>query len=314
MGIETSWVDRSFRVMGTDARVLALGGAPEVVDRVQDRLVGLEARWSRFRPDSEVSLLNAAGGGRPVVVSPLTFTLIGHAVESWRRTAGRFDPTGLAAIEAWGYDRDFAQLGEHPVTAPSHVPEPLHGCDQVLLDPIVRSVTLGPGMRLDLGGIGKGFAADVVAGELADAGVESGCVDLGGDLRVVGVGPYDGAWLIDFDDPVAAETIGTLRFAAGAVATSTRLRRRWRRGDAEVHHLLDPATGAPADSGVASVTVLAGEAWWAEVLAKAAFVAGGDAGRDLLEEHGVEGFLIRDDGTVTATAGLDRFRADAFRS
>ncbi len=300
--------------MGTDARVLALGGAPEVVDRVQDRLAALEARWSRFRPDSEVSLLNAVGGDRPVVVSPLTFTLIGHAVESWRRTAGRFDPTGLAAIEAWGYDRDFAQVAERSVTAPGSAPEPLLGCDRVLLDPIVRSVTLGPGMRLDLGGIGKGFAADVVAGDLADAGVESGCIDLGGDLRVVGAGPYDGAWLTDFDDPVAAATIGTLRFAAGAVATSTRLRRRWRRGDAEVHHLLDPATGAPADSGVASVTVLAGEAWWAEVLAKAAFVAGGDAGRDLLQTHGVDGFLVRDDGTVTVTAGLDRFRADAFRS
>lgn len=314
MGTETSWIDRRFRVMGTNARILARGGAPEVVDRVQDRLAALEARWSRFRPDSEVSLLNAAGGDRPVVVSPLTFTLIGHAVESWRRTAGRFDPTGLAAIEAWGYDRDFAELVAQPVAGTSHAPEPLLGCDRVVLDPTVRSVTLGPGIRLDLGGIGKGFAADIVAGELVDAGVESGCVDLGGDLRVVGAGPYDGAWLTNFDDPVVAASVGTLRFAAGAVATSTRLRRRWRRGDAEVHHLLDPATGAPADSGVASVTVLAGEAWWAEVLAKAGFVAGCDAGRELLETHGVDGFLIGDDGGVTTTAGLDRFRADALKS
>ena len=95
----------------------------------------------------------------------------------------------------------------------------------------------------------------------------------------------------------------------GAVATSTKLRRRWRRGDVMLHHLLDPSTGAPADSGLATVTVIAGDAWWAEVLAKAAFVAGPDAGVRLLEESGVEGLLVADDGTVIETAGLAAFRS-----
>src|SRR3954447_24763877 len=101
-----SWADRSFRVMGTTARLLASGGAPEAMDRAEDTLHGLEARWSRFLPESELSLLNAAGGGRPVVVSAGTFALIARAVDAWRRTGGTFDPTGLDAIRAWGYDRD----------------------------------------------------------------------------------------------------------------------------------------------------------------------------------------------------------------
>ncbi len=305
---ETSWVDRTFRVMGTNARVLALGGAPEIVDRAQDRLADLEQLWSRFRPDSELSLLNAAAAERPVVVSRLTFTLIAHAVEAWRRTAGRFDPTGLAALQSWGYDRDFPSVtGAAAPTSVPHESVPLTGCGEIRMDPIVRSVTLGPGVQLDLGGIGKGFAADLVAQDLAEAGVTAGCVDLGGDLRVVGSGPYDGAWRATFDDPVAMAQIGSLRFGAGAVATSTRLKRRWRRGGHEVHHLLDPHTGAPAASGVASVTVLAGAAWWAEVLAKAAFVAGPRDGVALLEAEGVDGFVVRDDGVVVETARLDQF-------
>ncbi|MBK5287102.1 MAG: FAD:protein FMN transferase, partial [Acidimicrobiia bacterium] len=228
---------------------------------------------------------------------------------------GRFDPTGLSALEAWGYDRDWDQVRDgSPTESAGGGTAPLVGCSGIQMDSIVRSVTLGRGVRLDLGGIGKGYAADVVAQDLADAGVESGCVDLGGDLRAVGTGPYDGAWVANFDDPTAFEQVGSLRFATGAVATSTRLRRRWRRGEQELHHLLDPATGAPAQSGVASVTVVAAEAWWGEVLAKAAFVAGPRDGLELLEAQGVDGFVIRDDGVVLETASLDQFCVRPVRS
>ena len=302
--------------MGTHARILAQGEAPGAVDRACDSLAGLERAWSRFLPESELSLLNAAGGGRPVVVSPSTFALISHAVNAWRHTAGRFDPTGLAALESWGYDRTFDELirAGHDAQPSScreaePTPAPLVGCAAIELDPIVRAVTLPEGLHLDLGGIGKGYAADLVAQELMDAGANAVCVDLGGDLRVMGPGPYDHAWETTFDAPNLADRIGRLRFDHGAIATSTKLRRRWRRGDVMLHHLLDPSTGAPADSGLATVTVIAGDAWWAEVLAKAAFVAGAVAGVRLLEASGVEGLLVADDGTVIETAGLAAFRS-----
>ena len=301
--------------MGTHARILAQGEPPGAVDRGCDSLAGLERAWSRFLPESELSLLNAAGGGRPVVVSPSTFALISHAVDAWRHTAGRFDPTGLGALQALGYDRTFDEV--EPSDQPDQPDEsdlsttahPLVGCAAIELDPIVRAVTLPPGLHLDLGGIGKGYAADLITQELMDAGANAVCVDLGGDLRVMGPGPYDHAWETTFDAPDLADRIGRLRIDHGAVATSTKLRRRWRRGDVMLHHLLDPSTGAPANSGLATVTVIAGDAWWAEVLAKAAFVAGPIAGVRLLEESGVEGVLVTDDGTLIETAGLAAFRS-----
>ena len=305
--------------MGTHARILAHGDPPGAVDRACGSLAALERAWSRFLPESELSLLNATGGGHPVIVSPSTFTLISHAVDAWRHTEGRFDPTGLAALASWGYDRTFDAVvagggdltGVDAATSIANRPssQPLAGCAAIQLDPIVRAVTLPVGLNLDLGGIGKGYAADLVTQELMDAGARAACVDLGGDLRVMGPGPYDDAWETMFDAPDLATQIGRLRFDHGAVATSTRLRRRWRRGGVMLHHLLDPATGAPADSGLATVTVIAGDAWWAEVLAKAAFVAGPVAGVRLLEQSGVEGLLVTDDGTVIETAGLAAFRS-----
>ena len=298
--------------MGTHARILAHGAPPGAVDRACDSLAALERAWSRFLPESELSLLNATGGGRPVVVSPSTFALIAHAVDAWRHTAGRFDPTGLVALQAWGYDRTFddvVRAGADVTASDPASARALVGCSGIGLDPIVRAVTLPAGLNLDLGGIGKGYAADLVTQEIMDAGARAACVDLGGDLRVMGPGPYDDAWETTFDAPDLATQIGRLRFGQGAVATSTRLRRRWRRGDVMLHHLLDPATGAPADSGLSTVTVIAGDAWWAEVLAKAAFVAGPVAGVALLEQSGVEGLLVADDGTVVETAGLAAFRS-----
>jgi thiamine biosynthesis lipoprotein len=112
---------------------------------------------------------------------------------------------------------------------------------------------------------------------------------------------------VEVDDPLATGRTGLLTLASGAVATSTRLRRTWTRDGASRHHLIDPRTGAPAESGLASVTVIAGEAWRAEVLAKAAFVGGIEAAT-LVTEAGATGLLVTDDGDVVELPGLDAFR------
>jgi thiamine biosynthesis lipoprotein len=166
-------------------------------------------------------------------------------------------------------------------------------------------VHLPVGVRIDLGGIGKGTAADLVVGELLTAGAEGACVDLGGDIRVGGTGPEAGTWRIDLDPDL--EGGRTFRLAEGAVVTSTRARRAWTRGGVPQHHLIDPRRGAPAASGLRSVTVVAAEAATAEVLAKAAFVAGPDAGRILLGEHAVTGLLVDDRGHVEHLPGLEAF-------
>ena len=163
------------------------------------------------------------------------------------------------------------------------------GCGDVELDSLVSAVRLPVGVALDLGGIGKGAAADEVSAELLAAGVPGVTgvlVNLGGDLRARGEAPQPHGWVVDVDDPLDTGRTGLLAFAEGAIATSTKLRRAWTRGERTLHHLIDPRTGEPAESGLASVTVVAGEAWRAEVLAKAAFVAGVDDGRALIEACG----------------------------
>ncbi|HEY3722790.1 MAG TPA: FAD:protein FMN transferase [Acidimicrobiia bacterium] len=302
-----TWSDVRFPAMGSTARLLVLGGPPDLPERARARLAWLEARWSRFEPTSDVSRVNAAGG-RPVVVSPETFEVVALAIDCWRATAGAFDPTVLDALERVGYDRDFAAVGSSTVDREVPAPaRPAPGCAGIELLPRLPAVRLPPGVRIDLGGIGKGRAADLLAGELRAAGADGVCVDLGGDVRVTGTAPEPAGWRVLLDRAVAPHP-GFL-LAEGGVATSTRLRRRWTRGGTEQHHLVDPASGDPARTGLAAVTVVAAHTAGAEVLAKAAFVAGPEAGPELLRTHGVTGLLVADDGSVRELAGLGSFRA-----
>jgi len=312
---DTFWTDRAFRVMGTRARILCTGGPDGLAARGEALARDLEARWTRFDPASELMRLNA-GAGRPVRVSEPTFALVARAVDAWRRTAGRFDPTGLDALIASGYDRDFAELQDAPddsMPVRALASTRLPGCRGIELDPLVAAVLLPRGVQLDLGGIGKGYAADRVVAALVEAGATGVCVDLGGDVRMAGVGPYDGAWTVELRDETLASRYGSLRLATGAVATSTTQLRRWTRGEQTCHHLLDPATGRASTSGVATVTVVGADAWWSEVLAKAALVAGAAAGVALLTAEGVDGVLVTDTGSVRATPGFAAWctRSDA---
>jgi thiamine biosynthesis lipoprotein len=300
----------AFRAMGTDVEILVLDGPADLGERAAAAIERLEAKWSRFRPTSELCRLNAAGGA-PVVVSRETLDVIERAVDAWRTTGGRYDPTVLAALEAAGYDRDFDAVraqGDLAPAAPLDAPAPAPGCGAITVDRLVGAVRLPAGAALDLGGIGKGYTADLVAVELHDAGARGVLVNLGGDLRAVGDAPAPGAWVVAIDDPLGTGATGLVTLGQGAIATSTRLRRAWTRGGTARHHLIDPRTGEPATSGLASVTVIAGDAWRAEVLAKAAFVAGLDEGRRIVEASGATGLLVSDDGEVVELAGLADFR------
>jgi len=295
-----------FRAMGTDVTVLTLGAPPDAGADPATAIERLEARWSRFRPTSELCVLNAAATA-PLVVSPETFSLVELAVRSWEMTGGRYDPTVLPAVVAAGYDRDFGDVAARGA-GPAATTGPAPGCAGIELDPVVRAVRLPAGVALDLGGIGKGYAADLVARELVDGGARGALVNLGGDLRAVGDAPEPHGWVVAVDDPLDTGETGLLALAEGAIATSTRLRRAWDREGVAAHHLIDPRTGRPAWSGLASVTVVAREAWRGEVLAKAAFIGGAGEGAALIESSGATGLLVHDDGRVQELGGLSAFR------
>jgi thiamine biosynthesis lipoprotein len=300
--------ERHVAVMGTTAHVVVVAGNGRTADDLADRAVGrlhqLEARWSRFLPTSEVSACNAAMGA-PVIVSADTQLLVQRAVDGWRRTHGRFDPTVHDSMLAVGYDRDFDAIDRAAPDPVTTVPAP--GCAGIVVDRVVGAVRLPRGARFDPGGIGKGLAADLVAEELRRDGAAGVCVNVGGDLRVEGLAPGAAGWVVDVDHPVGGPPVASIRLGGGAVASTWRTRRRWGPPEAERHHLVDPTTGAPARSGLAGVAVVAGRAWWAEVVAKAAFVDGPAAGRARIEAHGLAGYLVDDAGAVHSAGPVDAF-------
>lgn len=260
----------TFPAMGTEVHVAIVGDA-DLLDRARERIEDLEARWSRFRPQSEMSRLNATPGV-PVMVSDETFGLVSVALQGWRATAGAFDPTVLDAMIANGYGRSFELLDGTMQARPANA----GAVEQIALDPATRAITLPHGTGIDPGGIGKGLAADVVVADLLDRGAESVCVNIGGDLRIEG----SDAWDVDIEHP-GRGVIASVRLVGGAVATTSRRKRAWRTDIGDAHHLIDPATLRPVETTIEGVSVVTGEAWWAEVIAKAAFVAGERAARTI---------------------------------
>jgi thiamine biosynthesis lipoprotein len=290
--------------MGTTAHVVVVGDrAATLVDGAAVRLAALERRWSRFLPTSDISRCNALGGSH-VVVSPETVQLVRHAVAGWTATDGRFDPTILPALRALGYDRDFAAVAEHAaaLSAPRCGEAP--GCGAIEYDEQIRTVTLPPGVEFDPGGIGKGFAADLVCEQLVGAGARGALVNVGGDLRAHGDPPNGASWDVAIVDPAqTGREVTRVALLDGAVATSSRARRRWLTASGPAHHLLDPRTGLPARTRHATVSVIAGTAWWAEVVSKAVLVAGLDV--DVGAQFNARVVTIDDNGVTRSWPGFE---------
>jgi thiamine biosynthesis lipoprotein len=284
--------------MGTECDVVVVGGGSDDTTFAHARVEELEARWSRFRPDSELCRLNRAAG-RAVEVSHETAAVVAAAVTAWHATGGRFDPTVIDALECAGYDRPFA-TGLDGASPVRDAPECVPGCASITFDAAAGTVTVPLGTRLDLGGIAKGFAADLVAGELVARGASGALVSLGGDLRALGTPPTPAGWIVGIDAVPGASVV----VQDGGLATSATTRRRWMRAGALQHHVIDPTTCAPAAFPAAIVTVFAPAAARAEVLATVALLAGHEA-LAVLVAHGASGVVVGADGVARTTPDLD---------
>ena len=277
---------RAFRAMGSDFELFvrpSSGGASEAFDAVEAEVERLEQIMSRFRPGSELARLNRAGA---LEVSPDLARVIELALAARERTAGRFDPCVHDALVAAGYDRTFTQVASDGAGRARVAPS----CGGDISVDGLR-IELENGARLDLGGIGKGYAAERAADILAAAGP---ClVDAGGDIAVRG----GHAW------PVGVETgegVVTLALESGALATSGSDRRRWIRDGEERHHLIDPRTGRSSLSDVLRVTVFADNAVEAEVLAKHLFLGGANEAA----ESGSSAIVVTRTGATIYTGGF----------
>jgi thiamine biosynthesis lipoprotein len=272
------------------------------------RLQQLERLWSRFVADSEVSLVNRSAG-RPVVVGPETFSAIEFAVAGWRATSGRFDPCVLPALTAAGYDRSFEDIDRSDPAPPCTTQR--GGCGDIVLDPVDRTVTLPADAAIDLGGVGKGLAADHIADELMMRGATATCVNLGGDIAARSLPEAPSTWTVGIAASHGVDEDGsnltTIAIAEGGLATSAKTRRRWRSGDETWHHLIDPQTDRPTTNGLEAVTVLTQRAAWAEVLTKAAFVAGPDVADQVIEATGAAGMIVAESGEISRVGDFERF-------
>ena len=276
--------------MGTEVEVfLDAEVGSSVLEDAEREVHRLEGLLSRFRPDSELSLLNCEGAMR---VGPELLELAQLSLEARENTGGRFDPTVHDALVGAGYDRSFELVEDE---GPGSARRAALCGGRVTVDPATSTVALEPGFRLDLGGIAKGWAVDRVLALLSASG--PALVNAGGD--VAGTGR---PWPVGVDTP--GGTI-TLELDGGALATSGRDRRSWRRDGREQHHLIDPSTGLPSDGDLLTATAAASTAAEAEVLAKCLFLAG-DARRAAAEadERGVPAVLVSRHGDTYLAGGL----------
>ena len=302
----------SFGVFGTTAtlvvtRPAALREARAIADT---GLAGIDAACSRFRQDSELSRLNAAGGA-PTEVSELFAEALGVALRAAEITGGDVDPTCGRALIDLGYDRDFGEISPASIRIAA-VPEPVPGWRRIAFDPARRIVRLPAGVLLDLGATAKAWAADKVAACAAralDCGV---LLSLGGDVAVAGEAP-DGGWRVRVTDDHAAPADApgqTVAIRAGGLATSSVTVRTWARGDKLVHHIVNPATGESARSCWRTVSVAAATCVDANTASTAAIVRDTSAPQ-WLEGLGLPSRLVRADGSVVAVAGWPSEQAQA---
>jgi len=271
MATRRTFEEVKFSAMGTTAHVLVTEPAPHFgVDWAQERVARLEARWSRFDPESEVSRLNASSG-MPMPVSSDTTLLLQRASAACELTNGRFNPFVGNAIAHLGYDTTFTQIATRELDRLSEArdPQPVPPAT-VTINHEANVVSYSPQVSFDPGGIGKGLAADLVVEELIASGAGGALVSLGGDLRVAGQPPSHITWNIEVNEPGVDGAGGhVIALTAGAVATSTNARRTWLAGGTQHHHIIDATTGASAASNISLVTVVAGAGWWAEAAATA---------------------------------------------
>ena len=306
--------ERAFELFGTSVRILAGGEPAEGAPPAEVAIAAAEAvlracqlDLSRFDPDSELSRLNADPAPSRVT-SRLMSGAVSAAVHAAERSGGLVDPTLISALESAGYaeslrDAEPAPLRDALRAAPARRPAaPSHGALWRTVSATGREVRRPPGVRLDLGGSAKGFAADRASASLAGQGTFA--VDAGGDL-VLG-GASGTLRSVTVAHPLDTRPALHFQLAAGAVATSGIGTRIWRTGSGFAHHLLDPSSGRPAWTGVIQATAVAATGVEAETLAKTALLLGPERGLRVLQPEG--GALVLDDGRVVL-AGPLRARA-----
>lgn len=300
--------EEEFFAMDTKMTLRAYGmGAQPTLAAAKERLLAFDALWSAEREGSDVYRLNHAGGGW-VALAPETMRLLALSKEMGEQTGGALDVTLYPVLRLWG----FAGGEAHRVPEEAELRAALAQTGTARLTLEDGRARLDGGAMLDLGATAKGYAGHVVAEEMREAGVTSALLDLGGNIEAVGKRPDGAPWRVGLRNPFGGALIGVLAAADEAVVTSA-IDQRYFTDDSgrKYWHLLDPATGKPAESGLASAAVIMADGGKADALSTALFVMGKERATALWRERrDFEMVLVAMDGEVSITEGLvGRFEA-----
>jgi FAD:protein FMN transferase len=292
-----------FRAMNTEIILTTEGSSPRLAEgfqHVHQFIEAREAQLTRFSEASELSALNRSAGDW-FQASPELFEVVRLARDLHEQSAGLFDPSVLDALRAAGYDRSMDEIraaGPGPAInfRLSPVRPTLTG---LMLDERSTQIKLPAGLKMDLGGVAKGWIAERAAQLLASY-APACAVNAGGDLFLIGHPADEPAWRIELEDPQDPQRVlAVLRVPSGAVATSSITRRRWIQDGQVRHHIIDPRSGQPAQTDWLSMTVIAPHAAAAEAFAKALLIAGTqDAPRVAANAPQITYLGVRSDGAL----------------
>lgn len=289
---------KDFFAMDTFFELTAYGEhAQEALEAAEAISMELDAELSAVNPESALYALNETGGGP---VEGDCAELLGIALPLCESTGGAFDITLLRLSQAWGFSG-----GEERVPEASEVAALLNSAGWEKISYENHTVSIPEGAGLDFGAIAKGYAGQKISELLASYRVESAMLSLGGNVQVLGRKPDGSLWNVGIADPSDEVRIaGSVAAENAAVVTSGAYKRYFEQNGVRYHHILDPETGAPAESGLLSVTIIAENGALADALSTALFVMGEEKALDYWREHGgFETVLITEDGRVLATEG-----------
>ncbi len=295
-----------FFAMDTVVRITVYGErADEAVAVARERIMEYDGRFSVTNPTSEVSRLNG-GNGEPVRVSDELVHVLNKAKSVSESSGGAFDVTIYPVAKAWGFYAAEGEERANRVPSSMELAEGLALVDysNVVLDG--NEVRLMNGSKVDLGGIAKGYISSLVMDELQGMGVVGAILSLGGNVETVGAKPDGSDWTVGVANPANPDGIlGTVPCGETAVVTSGDYQRQFTEDGVTYHHVMDPATGYPANNGLSSVTVMCEDGMEADGLSTALFVMGLEGALAYWEEHkGFEAVFITDEAEVALTEGL----------
>ncbi len=265
-------------LMGTFIEVISPDARAHTI--VFSEIKRIEKLLSKYDPESEISRLNADGA---LKVSPETYLILQRSRELWMLSNGAFDVTVGPLLDIWGFT-----AREPSVPEPSEIAKTLSriGMDKIIFNPRDNMVKFSvPGVKIDLGGIGKGFALDCAIKKLKAEGITSCLINAGGQIACLGK-RYGKPWRIAVKDPRPAENnpaAAVLELSDGSLSTSGDYEQYFKRRGRRYSHIIDPKTGTPSQSRVTAVTIKANDGATADALSTAVFVLGEEKGRELIK-------------------------------